>query len=77
MAADGAQLAAVGGVPDLDEAVGAGRGEAPAIAAEGQAADRVEPLADGEDLRPGGRIEADGCVISENGRFMNPTWPQP
>jgi aminopeptidase len=29
------------------------------------------------DLRPGGRIEADGRVISENGRFLDPGWPQP
>jgi aminopeptidase len=29
------------------------------------------------DLRQGGRIEADGRVISENGRFVNPAWPQP
>lgn len=29
------------------------------------------------DLRQGGRIEADGRVISENGRFLNRDWPQP
>lgn len=29
------------------------------------------------DLRQGGRIEADGRVISENGRFLNSDWPQP
>lgn len=29
------------------------------------------------DLRSGGRIEADGQVISDNGRFLNPNWPQP
>jgi len=29
------------------------------------------------DLRTGGRIEADGKVISKNGRFINKTWPQP
>jgi aminopeptidase len=29
------------------------------------------------DLRQGGRIEADGRVISENGRFVNGDWPQP
>jgi aminopeptidase len=29
------------------------------------------------DLRPGGRIEADGRVISEDGRFLNRDWPQP
>ena len=29
------------------------------------------------DLRQGGRIEADGQVISENGRFLDPSWPQP
>ncbi len=29
------------------------------------------------DLRHGGRIEADGKVISRNGRFLNKTWPQP
>lgn len=29
------------------------------------------------DLRKGGRIEADGKVISKNGRFTNKTWPQP
>jgi aminopeptidase len=28
------------------------------------------------DLRQGGRIEADGRVISENGRFREPNWPQ-
>jgi aminopeptidase len=29
------------------------------------------------DLRTGGRIEADGILISENGRFVNTEWPQP
>lgn len=29
------------------------------------------------DLRRGGRVEADGTLISENGRFMNPDWPRP
>jgi aminopeptidase len=29
------------------------------------------------DLRGGGRIEADGSLISENGRFVNSDWPQP
>lgn len=29
------------------------------------------------DLRQGGRIEVDGQTISENGRFLDPTWPQP
>jgi aminopeptidase len=29
------------------------------------------------DLRQGGRIEADGRVISEDGRFLNRDWPQP
>ncbi|MDX9971988.1 MAG: aminopeptidase [FCB group bacterium] len=29
------------------------------------------------DLRNGGRIEADGKLISENGRFLDPAWPQP
>jgi aminopeptidase len=29
------------------------------------------------DLRRGGRIEADGRVISRNGRFTNRAWPQP
>ncbi|MBV9123578.1 MAG: aminopeptidase [Planctomycetes bacterium] len=29
------------------------------------------------DLRPGGRIEADGRVMHENGRFLDPAWPQP
>jgi aminopeptidase len=29
------------------------------------------------DLRPGGRIEADGRLISANGRFLNRDWPQP
>ncbi len=29
------------------------------------------------DLRKGGRIEVDGKVISENGRFLRATWPQP
>jgi len=28
------------------------------------------------DLRNGGRIEADGIPISENGRFVNKDWPQ-
>ena len=27
------------------------------------------------DLRPGGRVEADGQVISENGRFLQSHWP--
>jgi aminopeptidase len=26
------------------------------------------------DLRPGGRIEADGQLLSENGRFLHPNW---
>jgi aminopeptidase len=29
------------------------------------------------DLHQGGRIEADGRIISENGRFLDPSWPQP
>ncbi len=29
------------------------------------------------DLRAGGRVEADGDVLSENGRFVDPSWPQP
>lgn len=29
------------------------------------------------DLRQGGRIEADGRVLSDNGRFLNRDWPQP
>lgn len=29
------------------------------------------------DLRRGGRIEADGKVISKNGRFLKATWPGP
>ena len=29
------------------------------------------------DLREGGRILLDGNVISENGRFLDPDWPQP
>lgn len=29
------------------------------------------------DLRQGGRIYADGKLISENGRFLDPEWPQP
>ncbi len=29
------------------------------------------------DLRQGGKILADGELISENGRFCNPLWPQP
>jgi aminopeptidase len=29
------------------------------------------------DLHAGGRIEADGQTISANGRFIDPTWPQP
>jgi aminopeptidase len=29
------------------------------------------------DLRHGGRIEADGRLISENGRFLDKDWPQP
>jgi aminopeptidase len=28
------------------------------------------------DLRQGGTIEADGKVISRNGRFVDPTWPK-
>ncbi|CAN5463362.1 aminopeptidase [soil metagenome] len=28
------------------------------------------------DLRPGGRIESDGKVINENGRFIDPQWPR-
>jgi aminopeptidase len=28
------------------------------------------------DLRQGGRVEADGRLISENGRFVDPSWPQ-
>ena len=28
------------------------------------------------DLRTGGRIEADGRVISQNGRFVDPAWPR-
>jgi aminopeptidase len=29
------------------------------------------------DLRQGGKVYADGKLISENGRFLDPTWPQP
>ena len=29
------------------------------------------------DLRQGGQILVDGQLISENGRFVDPTWPQP
>jgi aminopeptidase len=29
------------------------------------------------DLRDGGRIEVDGQLVSENGRFLDPGWPQP
>lgn len=29
------------------------------------------------DLRAGGRVEADGKVISENGRFLDDSWPRP
>jgi aminopeptidase len=29
------------------------------------------------DLRQGGRVEADGRVISDSGRFTDPAWPQP
>jgi len=29
------------------------------------------------DLRQGGKIFADGQLISENGRFLDPAWPQP
>ncbi len=29
------------------------------------------------DLRQGGTITVDGVVISRNGRFLNPDWPQP
>jgi aminopeptidase len=29
------------------------------------------------DLRAGGRLEADGHVVCENGRFARPDWPQP
>lgn len=29
------------------------------------------------DLREGGRIEVDGRLISENGRFLDTSWPQP
>jgi aminopeptidase len=29
------------------------------------------------DLRQGGQIFVDGELISENGRFLNDTWPQP
>lgn len=28
------------------------------------------------DLRIGGRVEADGRLISQNGRFLDPTWPR-
>ncbi len=29
------------------------------------------------DLRQGGQMFADGRLISENGRFLDPAWPQP
>ncbi len=29
------------------------------------------------DLRNGGQVFADGKLIQENGRFLDPTWPQP
>ena len=29
------------------------------------------------DLRTGGKIFVDGKLISENGRFLDPTWPRP
>jgi len=29
------------------------------------------------DLRPGGKVFVDGKLISENGRFLDPAWPQP
>jgi aminopeptidase len=29
------------------------------------------------DLRRGGRVEADGRVLSENGLFLDPEWPGP
>jgi len=29
------------------------------------------------DLRPGGRVFADGKLISDSGRFLDPEWPQP
>jgi aminopeptidase len=29
------------------------------------------------DLRDGGRVEVDGRLISKNGRFLEPDWPQP
>jgi aminopeptidase len=29
------------------------------------------------DLRGGGHVEADGILISRDGRFVNPRWPQP
>jgi len=29
------------------------------------------------DLRKGGGVEADGKVISRNGRFLRADWPQP
>ena len=29
------------------------------------------------DLRPGGKVFVDGKLVSENGRFLDPTWPQP
>ena len=29
------------------------------------------------DLRKGGKVYADGKLIQENGRFLNPNWPQP
>ncbi|OHB85452.1 MAG: peptidase M29 [Planctomycetes bacterium RBG_16_64_12] len=29
------------------------------------------------DLRQGGKVLVDGRLVSENGRFLDPTWPQP
>ncbi|MCK4851251.1 MAG: aminopeptidase, partial [Phycisphaerae bacterium] len=29
------------------------------------------------DLRDGGEVFADGKLIQKNGRFVDPTWPQP
>lgn len=29
------------------------------------------------ELRQGGRVEADGRLLSDNGRFLDPQWPQP
>ncbi len=29
------------------------------------------------DLRQGGKIDVDGKLVSENGRFLDPAWPQP